>query len=272
MYGYKNRLLSHRYLIELLGMALVVLGFVAVVWPADATDTPQHNSPASPSIPAEFATYRYDLIMSKDDKVCKHMDHVYNTKFSRPFDEFRFSPAEREHSMPPIFSKYPTSGEFEAVHWQYPKIFTMDGKTFFSLPVAKLDINNDGQKEIVIKSAFFSGSYGDELRVFSDDTLRLTKPITWRQLSTGQDNKGRPSIIHSGAILRPFVLNGITYLSSYSYYQPDYEQKAPIYSPPEIMTVQKYIKGSVSRDTPIQLEDICKFNMTRMAPSSGQRK
>lgn len=35
---------------------------------------------------AEFDTYRYKLMVSKDDKVCKHMERVYNTHFMRPHD------------------------------------------------------------------------------------------------------------------------------------------------------------------------------------------
>lgn len=227
--------------------------------------------PALASLPGgEFATYRYELLMSKNDEVCKHMGEVYNNKFARLFDYRKFPKTEQLGSgaMPPLASKYPSSAEFEAVSWQYPRIFTDDGKKSFALPVAEFDIDNDGKKEIVIKTQFFDGTPdGNEmLRIFKQGQLDLQRAVTWKELSTGQGNKDRPGILQWGAIMRPFMLNGTSYISVYNFSAPKSPvRKGAVHQPPQTMEVKKYIRGSLyQEDNPMVFDDVCRFNMLRL--------
>lgn len=217
---------------------------------------------------SEFATYRYELTMSKNDKVCEHMGEVYNDNFALPFDYRKFSNIEQfgRGAMPPLPSKYPSSAEFAAVPWKYPKIFTEDGKELFALPVAEFDIDNDGKNEIVVKTQFFDGTPdGSEmLRIFRQGQLDLERTVTWKELSTGQDDKGRPTIIQWGAIMRPFILNQVSYISVYTFSAPaSPAQKSAVHEPPQTMEVKRYIRGSLYQDNQMVFDDVCRFNMLR---------
>lgn len=211
----------------------------------------------------EFCTYHFTLLMSKDDKVCQHMDGVYNWSFTRMFDYRGFTSKQAMG----IESTYPTSEEFEAVPWQYPKISTDDGKVFHSLPVAVFDINNDGKKEIVIKAGLNDGSYDsyEYLLSYQDGEFDLNRQTSRTELFQGQNGKGKPLSIDDGAaILRPFILNGVSYLSSYHYSRrTEPPGRGRVNQPPQTMWVKKY-KGGGSKEQPLLLENICEFNMIRV--------
>lgn len=218
----------------------------------------------------EFATYRYDLVLSKDDKVCKHMQGVYNWSFARPFDYRGFSDQERLHSMPPLPSKYPTSEEFEVVPWQYPKIFTDDGTKIYALPVAKFDVDNDGKLDTVIKITFFSTPSGpsDEYLVLNDTNLNLKTTITRKELITRQLGKQVPHIVAAGALMRLFILDGVSYFSVYNFSCSDSSaERCWLHQPPQTMEVMRYDGGGIEtfqETKPIAMEHICKFNMIRV--------
>src|SRR3989344_4156161 len=102
---------------------LAVFAWAGVTVAADTATLAKKSTLRTSDIPAEYAAYRYELVMSKDDKVCKHMGEVYNNKFKRIFDYRKFSVKE-VYAIPPVVSKYPTSEEFEVVPWRHPTIFT----------------------------------------------------------------------------------------------------------------------------------------------------
>jgi len=233
---------------------------------------------------AEFDTYRYKLVASKDDKVCKHMEEVYNTHFKRPHDIKDIDPqtlktlpqwawrpypsAQTQHLLPIGYSFYPTSPEFEAVKWQLKKYRIEEesaARGDYDMLVTELDIDNNGQKEIVVKHVFTSTSDSwEELKVFRKGEIDLSGPVTLWQLSMGQDGKHPPSYIAGGYRVRPFLLEGTTYLHNYNFLKPkDPLEKPVVYTPPEKIWVRKYKGGGkrLPEFTPVEFRDICEFDM-----------
>lgn len=215
----------------------------------------------------EFCTYRFDLMMSKSDQVCKHMGGVFNWSFTRMFDLRGFSQKQKE-LLGPIESNYPSSEEFDAVSWQYPKLFMFtEGGPLHHLPVAEFDIDNDGKEETVIKGSIFSGAWDSEesLTIYTQGDIDLTRILTMKEWTQGQVGK-RPRIIYGGAIIRPFILKGVSHLMMYEFFQPEGE-KGSIDQPPQTLWIRKYLGGGQryqGEATPQRMEDVCKFNMIRI--------
>lgn len=49
---------------------------------------------------ARERTYRYELELSQDDRVCRHMLEVYNTKFREPWNQQKFPQTKLEDIFP----------------------------------------------------------------------------------------------------------------------------------------------------------------------------
>lgn len=98
----------------------------------------------------------YGLAMSKNDKLCKHMDEIINEDVKIRSD---FIP--ENHAV------------FQAIDW---KIITngkpgIGGKPDFQYQLAKFDIDNDGKNEWVIKfRGGLKGYLSDDLYLFDEDT------------------------------------------------------------------------------------------------------
>ena len=216
-----------------------------------------------------ICTYRFVSTVGKEKSICKHMDGVLNYSFTRFLDRRGLGPAQLKGSgdQLPMAETYPSGADFEVVNWQYPNIFTSDGKTFYRLPVAKVDIDNDGQNETIVQADFNGdGTSLFSYRVFRDGEFDITKTTTEAELSIGQGSKGNyPSFVGEGLWLRIFVYEGTTYLLKYV---------ADVQTPKSArqiahqkMKVVKYIGGGkVFKDhrTALNIEDICEFRMTRL--------
>jgi hypothetical protein len=74
--------------------------------------------------------------------------------------------------------------------------------------------------------------------------------------------------------LRPFILDGVTYLSGARYESP-YDDFKPNHIYKDYMDILKYIKGSSFRkgsdQPPLEFETICRIRMTEVhQPSKGE--
>lgn len=226
---------------------------------------------------SEFDTYRYKLTVSKDDKVCKHMEQVYNTRFTRPHDHrdvtgiaalrLQLPPPEKDdlrlYRLKGSF--HPTSPEFEMVKWGYRTYESTDAGPK-PMIVTEIDIDNDGKKETVVKSQFHDGSANgfENLRVFRLNEIDLEAKLTSRYLALGRDGVHPPRYIGDPALLRPFIYQNATYLHIYNYFHPEPGIKGGTYDPPETLSIRKYRSGGnyLPDFTPAAMEDICQFEMT----------
>lgn len=205
---------------------------------------------------AQVAQYKYQLEKSHDADLCRHMTKVFNQKFrtpwnkgylgvepnptifGKPYDQiFERLPGveyDKNFTWDMLYSKYPSSPEFEAVQWKEGRYHDSDmtvGPKEQPILLANIDIDNDGQKDWVVKSSFMfkmptnvvSGAGNsdfagwDQLRIFPPHGLDLTVSLTLEQLTYGQkpDRPPRRIAEESGVQLRPFIYNGKTYLSAY---------------------------------------------------------
>lgn len=135
--------------------------------------------------------------------------------------------------------------------------------------VTDLDIDNDGQREVVIKNMFYQtwDSY-EFLRVFLPGEIDLRKEVTSKDLAGGKDVKHPPSIVpglfKGSAIIRPFIFKGATYLHIYNYKRPDaLGEVVNAYTPPEKVWIRKYKGGGKVelQPTPIEFDEVCEFDM-----------
>lgn len=217
---------------------------------------------------AQTAHYRYQLKESHDKELCAHMTQVFNQSFrtpwykswlksepnpvlfGKPYDQiFARLPGvefKTKFTWNMLLSKYPSTPEFEAVRWREGRVNYADGATppvYRPYPtlIAEIDIDNDGQKDWVVKHSFmdkmttyegWEQAYGgdDSLMIFSFDGFDPMMPLTNTQLWHGQKPDRLPRKIDRNvtekldtAQLRPFVFNGKTYLSAYQVYWPNLE-------------------------------------------------
>jgi len=216
---------------------------------------------------AQEVHYRYQLKESHDKDLCIHMTHVFDQNFrtpwykgwlklepnpvlfGKPYDQvFERLPGveySKKYTWNMLLSKYPSSPEFDEVHWREGRVSYVGGASSISRPepmlVAEIDIDNDGQKEWVVKHSFMDKmttwegmgqAYGgsDSLKIFPFDGFDPLAPLTNEQLFYGQKPDRPPRMIDRDvtekldtAQLRPFVFKGKVYLSAYQVYWPNLE-------------------------------------------------
>src|SRR5712691_8797836 len=122
-------------------------------------------------------SYRYEVIEGKDLEICRHMLGTYNKLFKKPWsDEWaRKQRSETEILAETLYSRYPTSPEFDAIRWQvHPYLVS---KNQHSALYAEFDIDNDGVNDLVVRVGFFTGSPGswDYISVFPLGTVNLSE-------------------------------------------------------------------------------------------------
>jgi hypothetical protein len=131
---------------------------------------------------AQNEVYRYQLEKGKDNDLCPHMTEVFNQYFKTPWkrgylgldpDPFtQGTPLDHVFERLPgveydqratwemLYSKYPTAPEFEAVHWQEGRQCSPSpDKDCPPMLITKLDIDNDGNQDWVIKFTFMQDIY-----------------------------------------------------------------------------------------------------------------
>jgi len=251
----KNRGLSRVVVKKLL---LAVLMFPAIL--ASGTSHAKYCSPKINNS-GETCSYRYELVLNKNDKVCKHMKQVFDSSFARPFDLYGFSRKQKEEVLFPIESHYPSSDEFEAISWKNLMVIDeLHGQKFSSpLPMAQFDIDNDGEADVVFKSVWFSGEKDstESLVFFKKGEIDPNKLSEWGEIYGQPGN--RPRVIGFAArIIRPFILDKVSYLMMYK------STGRGAFWGEQTMWVRKYKSGgTIPEPYTLELEDICKFNMIR---------
>jgi len=203
---------------------------------------------------SDLDRYRYVLEKSTNDKVCRHMRNVYNGHFSYPFkrpgltalrndpNDTAYGPNgrytfpklpgvthENRKTLDMSYSRLPSSSEFDAIEWREGRYRFVEpsGNDHGDQPmlVAEFDIDNDGRVDTVIKTSFmlaYDGSSGhggeDTLRVLERGAIDLTQPVTSEMFYRHQSGKKKPVMISGpywSRLIRPFLFEGIVYLSAY---------------------------------------------------------
>lgn len=231
-------------------------------------------------------SYIYRLEDGKQAKVCRHMQRVYNDKFRRPWS-FQDHPI----STPPFprlpgvdyderkaldlrFSAFPTSREFDAIQWREGRIVA-DVRRNITTPtlVAEADVDNDGQQEVLVKIALML-SYApahrsvpggeDQVFVLNKDQLDVNQSVTSKTFY-GHVGQKRPAFLSYMTLglgarsIRPFVYDGITYLSVYEQ-RANSEDKLD-----ETMWVLRYHRGGGNLGggnwEPVLADRVCRLRM-----------
>lgn len=262
--------------------------------------------------------YKYQLEDGKDKEVCVHMAEVFNQKFRTPwdrgdrffgtsanpvvfgktldqaFDRLPGAEFDKMVTYKMLLSRYPSSPEFDAVVWKEGRVLHPDGQVppHYRHPVPMLttevDIDNDGQKDWVVKHLFMfkmptNVIYGaardhdysgrDELGIFPPDGLDLTKDMTLKQLAWGQNPDRPPRRLgdETGLQLRPFIYKGKTYLSAYKVVWHDEKihvkrpKKYRIYPDHEYLNVLKVLPGGQRIEMSVietaNTEIVCRIRM-----------
>lgn len=198
-------------------------------------------------------------------------------------------------------SRRPSSPEFDAVPWrealrfdttpdapplvlceQYRKERTMGPKgtrCFFALLIADFDIDNDGKIETVVKDNFMTEvpqitlHTRDHYRIFPQGSVD-----PWQYYSVLRDQYEKhdfwPRVFSNDPFMaRPFILNGVSYLSSYRRWYKDENSVNNVYPDNEYMEIFKtngmmqVDRGARYINNEYQMDLVCRF---RMQPQQKQ--
>lgn len=205
--------------------------------------------------------YRYELVRGEQLDVCRHMLGVYNQHFSTRPHDFRQVTEVNGVTIPEVgkddlwlfelkSSFYPSSPEFEAVTWNIGALKFPDVGLTRAFIWSHLDIDNDGQDEVVVKSQFNLGEKNgfETFRIFSAGEIDLSSSeVPLAMLHEGIDGKHRPQTL-SATQLRPFIYRGVVYLHEYDYRHLGAEENFPTdsdepFMPPEKVTIWKFLNN-----------------------------
>ncbi|CBK40118.1 protein of unknown function [Nitrospira defluvii] len=218
-----------------------IMGALLVLWVGFGTQVF-----AGQMEPSEFAQgVEYTLLMSKNDKVCKHMLTMFNQ------DLVKFGT-----------EKYDEHDEFRLIGWKKETVTRMDGdrEVMDLVEVAQFDIDNDGKMNLVFRrTGPVSGYDRDTLYIFpslgpSEKRWTLME-IThspgrishdgYFLLSQSRAGNKKSSTIPSMASisrLEPFVLEGTVYVAL----RPLYELASgtdPVTEFSKVLVITKYRGG-----------------------------
>ncbi|HXZ92884.1 MAG TPA: VCBS repeat-containing protein [Burkholderiales bacterium] len=239
---------------------------------------------------ADLNKYQYKLEIGKGAKVCEHMARLYNTRFKQPWAFTLSNPpgpsfarlpgvatrADSYERLGILLSRYPRSGEFDAIDWREGE-YLWDARRPQSMRpalVAVFDINNDGRPDLVVKASFMNSFYpagggaaggNDQLFILPDRKIDADHPLTGEELYderlTGKAARIEYDLLGFGArLIRPFIFEGTTYLSVYEQFAM-FEPKERR----ERMWVLKYQSGGHNwgkgKWEPLELAKVCRFRM-----------
>lgn len=199
--------------------------------------------------------YHYKLEDGATHAVCQHMTKVFNNKFRTPwhisrrlgleavpktkdgvpydqlFERLPGVEYKKEFVFDMLLSKYPTSPEFEAVKWVETRAY-VDGydsntrkaiKQPFPLLLTKLDIDNDGREDWLVKGGFMripsrdDNLYGvhmmESIAIFDEGCFDPAKEIRYEDKEMW--NGARVIMLEDLHQMRPFVFRQTTYVAAY---------------------------------------------------------
>jgi hypothetical protein len=235
--------------------------------------------------PEETNTYHYELVENLDDAVCSRMNEVYNREFKQPWNFRAFfrsqypQVAHHHYDVAPLgpitdedrflwamrYALYPMSPQFEAVSWRLATLQTGIGNLRMPIRLSEIDLRNDKKPVLVVQVAFYG--FGDSKGASDILNVQQSGSLPKKDIYTSQEIlNGKETI--TGDILRPLILDGLTYLSEYRSSATD--EDFPLrHIEPEAMLIKKYIGGQ-RQGAPMNAELICKFDMQRIAEQSPQ--
>jgi hypothetical protein len=167
------------------------------------------------------------------------------------------------------YSRQPTSAEFEAIDWREGRIEYGQPAGLGTALVAEFDIDNDGQSELVIKSAFVrtyesDGGRGGWDYIYVLRSLRmqdLPNPMTRDIVRTRGSSD--PELITSSPgfpyrFVRPFRHEGSTFLAAF-------DRIESTKGASEHVDILRYLGGGklvkVGERSAIRVERVCRLRM-----------
>jgi hypothetical protein len=227
---------------------------------------------------ADTELYSYKLVDSQDKPLCTHMTKVFNKDFKAPwnigylglnpnpvtkgkplnqvFERLPGVEYNERFTFGMIYSKYPITPEFEAIHWREGRYCSRSGNlecdTMRPMLMAQFDIDNDGKQDWILKKSFMKDilswesqhGLGDVLVIFQGDQFDPSLPIESKELWYGQKGNG-PSRYLKDALLRPFVFESNAYIAAYQYkLVKKHKSDAFLLPSDEHMNILRVTKGS----------------------------
>ena len=247
--------------------------------------------------------YEYGLEVGKGKRLCAHMKRVFNDHFSRlwqipldigrnehsveggkyTFPQIEGIEYEPRATMTMIWTKLPSSPEFESIAWREGRMVTgappgveiPQSRTPRPVLIAHFDFDNDGHQDTVVKSGFSGGYYailgghsGEYLYVLCGKTIDIepgTALWTWLYQIDPED----VPLSVAGQYLRPFIYRDRAYVAQYEAGFNDPASRSPNqYAPDfETMSVVEYKdEGERSELTGARIWSeriVCKYKMTK---------
>jgi len=230
---------------------------------------------AAPQITSgpSFEAYRYELTSGKGVSVCLHMSQIFNATFRRPwdYDTYNFPPPWFPPRYQPgtepkvrfgLFSRYPSSPEFEAIKWEEDVLIYSGSPGTGTALISRFDIDNDGTADDVLKVPQMNPGGGgfDDVVVFDSGHFDGVSPIDGMELNV-RPGERRPAVISSQTLgievpwIRPFLFEGINYLAAIEGVD---NRAGP-------MLVLQYKSGGGylgnGRRVPLEVQTTCRFDM-----------
>lgn len=215
---------------------VVALDVVQAREPAKATDrlTAPHDN-IEPTAPG---SHTYQLAMSKDDKLCRHMLKLFNDDLAKYG-----------------YEQYGEHEEFKKIPWRDAQFSHESDRRIRYTPVkgALFDINNDGVKDFVVKwEASLSGVLRDGLYILDSEAASRAEKLVNRELF---ESKNKLDI---GGILEPFIFDNKTYI----YIRPLFELFPASRSTFSILA--SYARGRLdNNDRSGKIDELCHFKRIR---------
>jgi len=221
--------------------------------PSRATD--RLTAPIDKIEPTTPGSHIYELAMSKDDKLCRHMLKIFNDDLARYG-----------------YEQYTEHDEFKKIPWKEARFYSKsDGREDFrEIQGALFDINNDGGQDFVAKwQASLGGILMDHLYILERQAVNRATHLTNRELFDSPNQIGLGGWVYtlgppfqmkgdSFGVLEPFVFNDKTYI----YMRPLFEL-APA-KEISISIVVRYGGGRlINRDLSGKMDDVCYFKRIR---------
>jgi len=194
---------------------------------------------------------QYELVMSKDQKVCSHFLKLFN-------DDLR-----REKAI--AYDKHP---EFTSIEWKRMGNVGAD-LDFREMEIAEFDINNDGLEDLVVKGQWsIHNELGDQLYIYQKTEtappLRDSFGLAELKQYDGQVYKDQTYYLKAFArsgrkhrLAAPFVLYPFKFDQSFYISMKDLAHKFG--APENWHIVTRYQK-------PNDLQDVCYYRMTSIGP------
>jgi hypothetical protein len=194
----------------------------------------------SATVDLDARQYRYVLVSGRDVPVCVAMTRVINERFTRPWDvdwsssEFQVETSGGGRFTFPtlpgvthfgsmsasmVFSKVPSSPEFERIKWKEGRAYVMPCGGQFPLLVAENDIDSDsdGKMDTIVKISF-SGSLdqiadmgstrgmGESTITYRNERRRLPALVDLADLYKRSDGGREEPLLSYRTLYRPFIL------------------------------------------------------------------